>query len=225
MDTTLRLTDVLGRPVVDRSGTRLGRVSDLLVDHAERYPRVTAIAIGRRRAVTLEPWSSVVRLEREVVLQPSGDPAAGDLHLARDLLDAQVVDIAGQRLARVGEIELVQRGCELLAVAVDVGLAPVVRRLGLRRLSRRLHDDTIGWEGLHFATGRGHQVQLASPASAVHHLDPHELMAVVSRLPPEHGADVLAAIPADRAERARRIPQHPAPRRFHVMRARKRAPS
>jgi sporulation protein YlmC with PRC-barrel domain len=225
MDTTLRLTDILGRPVVDRRGTRLGRVSDLLVDHAERYPRVTAIALGRRRAVTLEPWSSVVRLEREVVLEPSGDPAAGDLHLARDLLDAQVVDIAGQRLARVGEIELVQRGCELLAVAVDVGLAPVVRRLRSRRLSRRLHDDTIGWEGLHFATGRGHHVQLASPASAVHQLDPPELMAVVSRLPPEHGADVLAAIPADRAERARRIPRHPAPRRFPVMRARKRAPS
>jgi hypothetical protein len=49
-------------------------------------------------------------------------------------------------------------------------------------------------------------------------------MAVVSRLPPEHGAEVLAAMPADHAERARQI-QRPAPRRFRVMRARKRAPS
>jgi sporulation protein YlmC with PRC-barrel domain len=225
MDTTRRLTEILGRPVVDRSGTRLGRVTDLLVDHAERYPRVTAVSIDRRRTVTVEPWSSVVRLERELVLEPSGEPAAGDLHLARDLLDAQVVDIAGQRLARVGEIELVQRGSELLAVAVDVGLAPVVRRLGLRRLSRRLHDETIGWEGLHFATGRGHHVQLASPAAAVHRLEPHELMAVVSRLPPEREAEVLAAVPADRAERARRIQRRPRRRRFRVMRARKRAPS
>ena len=224
MDTTLRLTDILGRSVVDRSGMRLGRVTDLLVDHAERYPRVTAIAIGRRRAVTIEPWSSVVRLERELVIERTGAPAGGDLHLARDLLDAQVVDIAGRRLARVGEIELVQGGSELFAVAVDVGLAPVVRRLGLRRLSRRLHDETIGWDGLHFATGRGHRVQLASPASAVHRLEPAELMAVVSRLPPEHGAEVLAAMPADRAERARQI-QRPARRRFRVMRARKRAPS
>ena len=148
MDTTLRLTDVLGRPVVDRSGTRLGRVSDLLVDHAERYPRVTAIAIGRRRAVTLEPWSSVVRLEREVVLQPSGDAAAGDLHLARDLLDAQVVDIAGQRLARVGEIELVQRGSRAASPSPSTSVS---RRSsvgsGCDGCPAACTNDTIGWEG------------------------------------------------------------------------------
>ena len=86
------------------------------------------------------------------------------------MLDAQVVDIAGRRLARVGEIELALRGSELRAVAVDVGLAPVARRLGLRRLARRLPSESIGWEGLHFATGRGHHVQLASPAAAVHRL-------------------------------------------------------
>jgi hypothetical protein len=120
------------------------------------------------------------------------------LRLVRDLLDAQVVDIAGRRLTRVGEIELASRDGGLRAVAVDVGLAPVVRRLGLRRLARRLPSDVFDWQGIHFASGRGRQVQLESPAAAIHRLTPQERAAVLAR---------------------------PRRRRYHVMRARKRAPS
>ena len=51
-------------------------------------------------------------------------------------------------------------------------------------------------------------------------------MELVARLPPERGAEVLHAVPAERAERdAGGSRRPPARRRFHVMRARKRAPS
>lgn len=129
-----------------------------------------------------------------------------------------------RRLARVGEIELALHNGELRAVAVDVGLAPVGRRLGLRRLARHLPSELIGWDGIHFATGRGHAVQLASPAAAVHVLSAEELAEVVARLPPERGAEVLHAVAPETAAKAGR--RRPARRRrFHVMRARKRAPS
>jgi sporulation protein YlmC with PRC-barrel domain len=227
MDATLRLTDVRGGPVFDTGGRRLGRVADLAVDHGERFPLVTAVAIIRGRKVVVEPWSAVMRVGAgDIVLAPTrGEPPIRDLYLSRDLLDAQVVDIAGRRLARVGEIELALRGTELRAVAVDVGLAPVARRLGLRRLARRLPSEIIGWDGVHFATGRGHHVQLASPAAAIHRLDPRELMEVVARLPPERAAEVLHAVPSEHAARAVQLPRPPARRRFHVLRARKRAPS
>jgi sporulation protein YlmC with PRC-barrel domain len=226
MDATLRLTDLLGRPVVAADGVRVGRVADFAVDHAERYPRVTAIGIRRGRRVLVEPWSSVRRLEPQAIVVDAGDgePRA-DLYLARDLLDAQVVDIAGQRLARVGEIELALRGTELRAIAVDVSLGAVLRRLGLSRLGTRMAREEIAWDGLHFATGRGHQVQLASPAAAVHRLEPAELLALISRLPPERGAEVLAAVPAERAARVRELPRRRHRPRFPVMRVRKRAPS
>lgn len=227
MDATLRLTELRGRTVVAADGRRLGRVADLAVDHNERFPLVTAIAIAHRRPVVVEPWAAVVRVDADqvVVAPAAGEPPTGDLYLARDLLDAQVVDIAGRRLARVGEIELALRGSELRAVAVDVGLAPVARRLGLHRLARRLSSEVIGWDGVHFATGRGHRVQLESPAAAVHGLDPSELLEVVARLPPERAAEVLQAVPAERAARVRRLPRPALRRRFHVMGARKRAPS
>jgi sporulation protein YlmC with PRC-barrel domain len=46
MDATVCLTDIRGRPVVDTDGRRLGRVADLAVDHSERFPVVTAIAVA-----------------------------------------------------------------------------------------------------------------------------------------------------------------------------------
>jgi sporulation protein YlmC with PRC-barrel domain len=220
MDGTLRLTELLGRPVVAADGRRLGRVADLAVDHADRYPRVTALAIRAGRTVSVRPWSAVDSLGPPVVLDPDAGECRADLYLARDLLDAQVVDIAGRRLARASEIELATHGGALRAVAVDVGLGSVVRRLGFRRLANRIRDEMIGWEGLHFATGRGHHVQLASPAAAIHALDPAELMEVVSRLPPERGDELLDAVPA-----ARSLPRRRPPRRFPMMRVRRRAPS
>jgi sporulation protein YlmC with PRC-barrel domain len=209
----LRLTDVLGRRVVDARGRPLGRLADLAVEHGDRHPRVTGLAVRRRRSVTVEPWRSVVSLDAGgVVLDPAGgEPPRGDVYLGRDLLDAQVVDIGGRRLARVSDIELAARGADLRAVAVDVGLGAVARRLGLRRLGARLGSEMIAWDDLHFASGRGHELQLSSPAAAVHTLQPPELIELVSRLHPERGAEVLAAVPAERAARAQELPRRRAP--------------
>jgi sporulation protein YlmC with PRC-barrel domain len=226
MSETIRLTDLVGRRVVDADGRRLGRVADLGVDHGERYPRVVAISVRNHRRVEVYPWAAVVSYDarRLVVAGDSAEAPGVDLHLVRDVLDAQVVDITGRRLARVGDIDLASHESVLRAIAVEVGVAPVLRRLGLRRLARRLPSESIAWDELHLASGPGHLVQLASPCAAVHRLGPGALMEVVSRLPPERGAQVLAAVPTERAERARELPGPMPRRRFSVMRVRKRAP-
>jgi sporulation protein YlmC with PRC-barrel domain len=225
VDATTRLTDLIGRSVTTADGRRLGRLTDLAVDHDERFPRVTAIVVDQRRRETIVPWRCVSHVGRHQIVLTAGDEAArlpGMVFLVRDLLDAQVVDIAGRRLARVGDIALDQRGTELRIVAVDVGPAAVVRRLGLRRVAGHLPDEMIAWDALHVATGRGHELQLASPAAAVHALQPAELAEVVARLHPDRGAEVIAAVPA---ERARRMPRRRPRRRYPMMRARRRAPS
>jgi sporulation protein YlmC with PRC-barrel domain len=224
VDATTRLTDLIGRPVAATDGRRLGRVADLAVEHAGRFPRVIALACRQRRRLTIVPWHLVERVGAEqVVLRPSRNIApSGAVYLAHDLLDAQVVDIAGRRLARVGDIALDQHGIDLRVVAVDVGLGSVVRRLGLRRLAARLPSEMIAWDALHVAAGRAHALQLASPAAAVHALQPEELAELVARLHPDRAAEVLAAVPP---ERARRMPPRHPRKRYPMMRARRRAPS
>lgn len=56
------------------------------------------------------------------------------LLLGRDVLDTQVFDIAGKRLARVGDVRLEEDQGTLRAVGVEVGVGAVMRRLGLLAL-------------------------------------------------------------------------------------------
>jgi len=217
------LSSCIGLPVRGPGGRSLGRVADLEADPRPAYPRVRAVRV-RDGAI---PWPDVLHFGPELV-DVATAPVARDsrgLLLRRDVFDAQVVDLAGRRLARVGDVELVDRDGQLEAVAVDVGLAPVLRRLGLGPIARRLAEEWIPWPGIYLASSHGHRLQLEHRAEDVHRLNQAELEALIGRLPPARGGEVLALArpeapdPHGTARRARR------PRRFPVMRARKRAPS
>lgn len=199
----LALTDYLRQDVVTASGERVGRVRDLAVRLDEEFPPVCALIVDGGGPPRCIAWDRVAAFERsEVALVDEGLPARDgqeELWLRRDVLDCQVVDIEGKRLARVGDVELARQGQELRAVAVDIGLSSVMRRLGLRRLARRLGAEAVSWDAIHLASGRGHELQLGSPAATVHRLRGEELMHLVGRLPVERGADVLRAVSATHA--------------------------
>lgn len=128
-----------------------------------------------------------------------------EILIVRDVLDTQIVDIVGRRLARVADVALTSvAGDRLELIGVDVGFGAVLRRLGLTWLASRAPRDVVEWNALHLTSGRGHTVQLATPRSAVHHLGSTELAAMVERLATEAAAEVLAATaPAVAAEAIR----------------------
>src|SRR5215208_4139907 len=109
---TTRLSEVLG-----------ARVSDIEVLGHERFPPALALLIRSGRHVDRVGWAGVGSFTRDgVVVTGAGhDDAvpAARLLLGRDVLDTQVVDLAGHRLARVAEVELAVSGREARAVAVD----------------------------------------------------------------------------------------------------------
>ena len=109
---------------------------------------VVALRISGRGAEPIDvPWGQVDALEADGAVRLRAMPAEGVtdgelLHLRRDVLDAQIVDISGRRVVRVGDVELAGDR-ELTVVAVDAGSASVLRRLGLRRLARRARPDAV----------------------------------------------------------------------------------
>jgi sporulation protein YlmC with PRC-barrel domain len=225
----LLLSDCLGRRVRDDAGATLGRIADVEVEGSERFPRVLGLVVATRGGEAVVPWRVLHgdRVARDARRAPLPSRHGRVLRLARDALDAQVVDLGGLRVARVGDVELAERDGELRAVAVEVGLASVLRRLGLRRLARRVREEWIGWDAVYLASGRGHRLQLEHRAADVQRLDHEALTALVAHLPPARGAEVLVAAQpgrhADPVAAARRTRRRG--RRFPMMRARKRAPS
>lgn len=206
----LLLTQQTGQEVLGPDGRVVGRVTDLSVDlDAQTGPQLVQRVLVRRRQGPdlLVPWAALEVFEHSrVVLRNDENPAAltaapagtdlgaDEILLMRDVLDTQIVDVVGQRLARVADVALARTADDRLElVGVEVGFGGVLRRLGLPRLAARTCDDVVAWTDLHLTSDRGHTVQLATPRSAVHHLDAAGLAALVKRLDTESAAEVLAA--------------------------------
>ncbi len=83
--------------------------------------------------------------------------AEQELLLERHVLDAQIVDLAGKRLTRVGDVELVIDDGALTVRGVEVGLAPLLRRLGLRFLVSRAGSSSIRWTDLRLTSEGAHR--------------------------------------------------------------------
>jgi sporulation protein YlmC with PRC-barrel domain len=202
------LSRITGQEVCGPVGRELGRLADLTVSLDERSSPtlVDRILIRSHGAADLlVPWSAVGSFQHASVVlaeDPSGYAIGSiadaldddEILLKRDVLDTQIVDIAGQRMARVADVVLARiPDGRLELVGVEVGFAGVLRRIGLHRLAARARADAVAWTDLHLTSDRGHDVQLATPRSAVHHLDARGLAVLVSRLDTESATEILSA--------------------------------
>lgn len=200
----LLLSRVTGQDVRGPDGQVIGKLADLTVSLAQEsgLHRVERVLVKRRNGATLlVPWDQVTKFDyNQIVLTGAVDRYATDvlgeheILLGRDVLDTQVVDVVGQRLARVADVVLARTavgGMEL--VGVEVGFGAVLRRLELGRFAPRPGPNVIAWSDLHLTSERGHAVQLASPRAAVHHLDARGLAALVSHVDTESATEILAA--------------------------------
>lgn len=165
----LALTDYLGQDVFDAAmcasaswqTSRQGSGALHLV-----FTRLLFRA-GRRERFAL-PWDDVAGFERSGVvlrrpaeeLDRTAQPAEDELLLLRDLVDSQIVDVAGRRLVRAGDVDLERQDGQLVVAGVDVGGRPLLRRLGLRRLARRFSSRSLPWSHLYAAAPGAHTVQL-----------------------------------------------------------------
>jgi sporulation protein YlmC with PRC-barrel domain len=200
----LLLSGMIGRDVCAPGGRVTGRVADVTASMQANATRVERILLHGKHDL-LVPWEAVVSINHNGI-QLSSDGTdftitsivdaldADEILLKRDVLDTQVVDVAGQRLARVADVVLAQRSGGLVeVVGVEVGFGGVLRRLGLGPLARRMQRNNVAWSDLHLTSERGHAVQLAMPRSAVHLLDARGLATLIARLDTESATEVLTA--------------------------------
>ena len=201
----LLLSRMTGRQVLGSDGRAIGRLADLSVRlHAER-PVVEQLVVTRRNAPSMVVPASVAtfhnghvtlslapeELPRFEVAVPPESLAPDEILLKRDVLDTQIVDVVGQRLARVADVILAHAPAGRLEVlGVEVGFSGVLRRLRLVRAG--IGEDVVAWSDLHLTSERGHQVQLSTPRAAVHRLNARGLAALVSRVDTESATEILA---------------------------------
>lgn len=205
----LYLSQVIGRPVRDMNGEPIGKVADLIVAVGERYPPVTGLVIKTDQRQIFLPWSSVesvdtdgARLRTSTLDINKFRQRQNEILLKTDLLDKQIVDIDGRRVVRVNDVSLdVVRG-SLRLVAVDVGAAGIMRRLGLegpyrtiaRNLKVRAPETFIDWEDVDPLESSIAAVRLRVPHAGLAALHPSDLASIIEDLTPRDRAGVLASL-------------------------------
>ena len=136
------------------------------------------------------------------------------------MLDRQVVDTDDRRVVRIGDIALLPIDGRLEAVALEVGLRPVFRRLGLHAIARRHREDLLELDDV---TVTDSCVIAHASHAHVATMETHHLARLIRRLPHRMKHDVLAQLPEDRRHDVRAHmetkPHRPHLRPFRVPRA------
>jgi CBS domain-containing protein len=206
------LSALLRYGVWDAEGKPIGRLDDVLVRPHERFPEIVGIAVRQtsdHQTIYL-PWGSIrtassegMRLsatrENLALVQPAED----DIHLRRDVMDRQIVDISGQRVVRVHDLKLGAIGNRVLLTHADVGTRGLLRRMGwehftlglLRTLRLHPAEKLIAWEHVRMpAQGQGDQLQVDRGRDALRRMHPADLADIAEELSAPERAAFLGAM-------------------------------
>jgi CBS domain-containing protein len=208
------LSQLIGKPVLDRRGEAFGKVRDLIVALGEQYPPVTGLVVRVTggRDIFL-PWSDVeeidtsgARLHTSSIDIASFRQRPNEIRLWLDLQDKQIVDVEGRKIVRVNDIQLAPVRGRLRLVAVDVGLAGILRRLSLsgpgERLARALNlpiENYIEWEDVDPVESSVSSLKLRVPHQALSTLHPADVAHIVEQLAPRDRTGILASLDDERA--------------------------
>ncbi|MBF0958473.1 MAG: PRC-barrel domain-containing protein, partial [Atopobium sp.] len=133
------LSQLMGNPVLDSEGEKIGSVSDLGIATGEVFPRITSLAfMGPGRTPMMISWRKYVDTYDEDVIRlkvPSTEIRFSYLQpnevlLARDILNKQIVDTRGIRVVRVNDLKLSDTSStQLRLLGAEVGARGLLRSL------------------------------------------------------------------------------------------------
>jgi CBS domain-containing protein len=203
------LSQCIGLPVRDPTGEPIGTIADLIVAIGDRYPPVTGLVVRTDRRQIFLPWTSVeslddagARLQVHTIDIMKFTQREHEIRLRLDLLDKQIVDIEGRKVIRVNDVRLDEIEGQLRVVAVDVGAAGLVRRLGIegpfrtiaRGLGTTLAERYIDWEDVDPLDSTIASVRLRVPHARLAELHPADLADIIDQLTPRDRLGVLASL-------------------------------
>lgn len=202
------LSQILGKPVWDAQGRRIGQCTDVLVTGLETgFPALRAIAVSNGKEPRLIAADAIAWLQPSIILNtpqpPPYEPQGDELWLARNVLDRQIVDTDGRRLVRVNDLQL-ERTCPsgpYCLAGVDVGTLGLLRRLGVENpaaflakvLRRKLPEAVIPWSDVAPLQPQ-EPLRLRVSRDRISELHPADIAEIVSELDRPMGQALLQTL-------------------------------
>jgi CBS domain-containing protein len=185
----------------------IGKVTDFLVRKPDAtFPQIDGLVVKTVQGMRFAPIDTVTDVDRNgtvaLTMAPKepAPPDSEELYLVADLLDKQIVDVDGRKVVRINDIELANAGGHLRVIAADVGVAGLLRRLGLKSFGkrftpgiyRRVPRSMIAWDSVApIRTANPSEVSLSVKESKLARLHPSELAEIISDLSAREAAAVV----------------------------------
>jgi CBS domain-containing protein len=201
---TLHLSELLRRPITDKGGQTIGRLSDMIVRlRGADLPVVKGLvaAVGGREVYV--PIAQVGSLDGDVLKLTSAkldlrrfERRDGEVLLRADVLGHRLIDVESAHLIRAADLELAQRDGEWVITGVDTHRRP--RRLFGGRTgaesSRNVYREWGKFEPLIGHTG---SALLRGPFGRIRRLKPAQIADLLEDASKEEETEILGQVHAD----------------------------
>ncbi len=214
---------MLGRPIRDMEDERIAIIKDVIVHLGDDHPPVTGLVAHYRRRDFFLPRLSLValsehsaRLNSDILdLRPFAR-RAGEVLLARDVLDKQLIDVDGKRVVRVNDVQLIEVGGEWRVTGADVSLRGLWRRLAPKGfVGTHRPVEVIDWADVGYLATDASTVQLKSASHKLARLHPVEIARLAEALSYHQVAEVVESLDDETA--AETLEEMPAPTQARII--------
>jgi hypothetical protein len=205
----LHLSAVVGSPLRDADGERLGKIEDLIVRlGGAGYPPITGFLVNVAGRTSFLGADRVSEIASDGVVMRKAkldlrhfERRPEEVLLKRDLLDRQLINVKGARLVRANEIELALVAGSWRVVGVDTGPRGGIRRLLPKGIGAHIGTgEFLDWAGVEPFVGHVPTVRLRVPHPKLAKLHPAQIADLVEAASRHEGEEIIQAVGDDDRE-------------------------
>jgi magnesium transporter len=219
--TTFYLSGIIGKEVFDADGDAIGVLKDLLINtvpsgngdpnqqlvigvklkvHMEtRFYSFRTFRVTKAREMLSVTFSELIELNSEDV--------NNGLLLVENILDKQIVDMNGRKLVRVNDVRLATLPAGTFAIAVDIGIEGLLRRIGISNPIKKILSffkinipaKFILWDDVQAIDFSNLNIKLSKSYAKLHTLHPSDLADILEELGKKSSMSVFSSLDEEKA--------------------------
>ncbi len=219
--TTFYLSGIIGKFAYGADGDMIGTVRDLLVSTAPNgqsdpnHQLVIGIKLKinkESRTYSFSNFRVTKALERlnvtgTALAELTNEELENGLFLVENILDKQIVDLNGRKLVRVNDIRLATLPTGTYAIAVDIGIEGLLRRIGigapikkiLSLLKIILPSKFILWDDVQAIDHSNSRIRLSKSSAKLHTIHPSDLADILEDLGKKSGISLFTSLDEEKA--------------------------
>lgn len=207
------ISELLNNQVYDSSDAPVGKLQDILITpkEGEFAPLEFLVIKISTSSIKFVPYEFVGNFNSSQIslknlfgkIALSELPAAHNYaYLKKEVLDQQIVDVAGTRVVRVNDLRIGNFENRMCVLAIDPSFRGLLRRLGLGDsiLVRLFKVNLIDWRQAKLLEGSA-ELKLNTAAEELTQLHPADLANLVEDLDVRYGSHLLASLDSAAAAR------------------------